>query len=368
MLRPPGRPQPECARGRVLVADDEPEARGALSSLLGAAGYEVATAARVDEAIDMVEDFAPHLVLADVALPDCGPPLVAALSAGGQPPAALLLLARRELVPAAIRGLAAGADGYLLKPVEEDRLRLLAERLIDEHLLRARVHSMRERLAGHPALRGLVGESALMQAVREGLAQAAASRAPVLLSGERGTGKLLAAELLHECRSGGPFVPLSCAGLSGEELEDGLDRAHRGTLFLDEVVDLPPAAQASLADFLARGQDAGPARARHRRDVRIAAATRHHLTAGALEFSDELLGLLAGVALVMPPLRHRRSDVPLLVDHFLRQAGSEASAGAVEHRPAQSRRAAVDAALARLADHSWPGNVAELKSLISSRR
>jgi len=182
---------------RALIADDEPAARGLLTSLLGAAGYEVMTATRIEEAIDLLDRFAPHLVLADVELPEGDRPLIAAMSEHAAP-AALILLARRELVPAAIRGLAAGADGYLTKPIEAEQLRLVAERLMDHRRLRARVDSMRARLNGHRSLRRLVGESPQIDAVREALSQAAESRVPVLIGGEAGTGKRLAAELLHE--------------------------------------------------------------------------------------------------------------------------------------------------------------------------
>ena len=172
-MRPPYSDPTANAPQRALVADDEPRARELLGAQLRARGYEVATAAGAEEAIDALENFAPHLVLADVELPDGDRPLVAAVSQHRHPPAALILLARRELVPAAIRGLAAGADGYLTKPVNAEQLALVAEQLMDHRRLRARVASMRTRLDGHPALRRLVGDSAPIEAVRAALAQAA---------------------------------------------------------------------------------------------------------------------------------------------------------------------------------------------------
>jgi DNA-binding NtrC family response regulator len=344
---------------RALVADGEASARRSLTAVLGAAGYEVEATDRADQAIDVLEQFAPHLVLADVELPDADP-LAAAVAQHVEPHAALILLARREFVPAAIRGLAAGADGYLTKPVQEERLRFVAERLIDDHRLRMRVGSMRARLTGHPALRKLVGQSPAIQAVRAGLAQAAESHAPVLLSGETGTGKLLAAQLLHQCRApAGRFVPARCAALSPDDIAHALEHAHQGTLFLDDVADLAEPAQDSLTEFLARrhenGEDAG---ARKRwPSVQIAASTCQHLPSlvDSLQFSGELLQLLRGVALDMPPLRERRGDIPLLVDHFLRRS---------EH-PCDGERAAIGHdSMARLMAYRWPGNVSELRRFV----
>lgn len=364
-MRPPYIDPTANAPQRALVADDEPRARELLGAQLRARGYEVATAAGAEEAIDALENFAPHLVLADVELPDGDRPLIAAVIEHAEPPAALILLARREQVPAAIRGLAAGADGYLTKPVEAEQLHLVAQRIIDHRRLRARVDSMRARLMGNRSLRRLVGESAAIHAVRDALAQAAETRAPVLISGENGSGRLLAAELLHECRgTSGPFVPAPCAALSTVELERALKRAHRGTLFLDEIADLPADGQETLAEFLTQG--GGPAEGtgerRQRPRVCVVASTGRDLAALAdgFEFSDELLQAVRGTAVAMPPLRDRRSDIPLLVDHFLRQREASAEAGA------ERLAGGVDGdTMARLQSYGWPGNVAELKRFLA---
>jgi DNA-binding NtrC family response regulator len=350
---------------RALVADDEPNARGLLTSLLGAAGYEVVTAAGIAEAIDVLEGFAPHLVLADVELSDGDRPLIAAVTEHAEPHAALILLARRELVPAAIRGLAAGADGYLTKPIEAEHLRLVAERLIDHCSLRARVDTMRARLSAHRGLRRLVGESQQIHGVRDALSQAAEWRVPVLISGETGTGKLLAAELLHECRAlTGSFVRARCATLSGAEIERALEQASGGTLFLDEVADLPQASQQALAELLTSapsGRTEGTGARARRANASVVASTCADLAAraDAFEFSSDLLQLLRGIAIAMPSLRERRSDIPLLVDQFMRR--HEGDEEPVEHAPGR-----IDSAtMARLAAYHWPGNVAELKQFLA---
>lgn len=348
------------AAPRALVADDETNVRELLSGQLRAAGYEVATATGAEEAIDALEDFAPHLVVADMELPDGDRPLVAAVSEHHEPPAALILLARRELVPAAIRALAAGADGYLTKPVDAEQLQLVAQQLMDHRRLRARVASMRTRLNGLPALRRLVGDSAPIEAARAALAQAAESRAPVLIRGERGTGKRLAAELLHQCRApAGPFVRAYCAELTTGDLERALEHAHLGTLFLDEVADLLPPVQDALAEFLASGHGARTEGSGARRlwpNVCIAAATARDLAAAAdaFLFNDELFQILRSVTVTMPPLRERPGDIPLLIDHFRRRApGGGAAARAIS-------RLTVSNLVAR----RWPGNVGELERLV----
>jgi DNA-binding NtrC family response regulator len=357
-MRPPYSDPTANAPQRALVADDEPHARELLGAQLRARGYEVATAAGAEEAIDALEDFAPHLVLADVELPDGDRPLVAAVSQHRHPPAALILLARRELVPAAIRGLAAGADGYLTKPVDAEQLALVAEQLMDHRRLRARVASMRTRLDGHPALRRLVGDSAPIEAVRAALAQAAESTAPVLIRGERGTGKRLAAELLHQSRApGGPFVHTSCVALTTGALESELENARGGTLFLDDVADLPPPVQEALAEVLASGgggRTEGTGARRSWPSVCVVAATSRDLAAAAdaVMFSGELFQLLRSVTVSMPPLRERRHDIPLLVDHFRRRVSGE---GARE-----LGRTTMEGLVAR----PWPGNVGELERLV----
>ncbi len=342
---------------RALVADDESHARELLGAQLRAVGYEVATAAGAEEAIDALEDFAPHLVVADVELPDGDRPLVAAVSQHDHPPAALILLARRELVPAAIRGLAAGADGYLTKPVDAEQLALVAAQLMDHRRLRARVASMRARLDGHRDLRRLVGDSPSIEAARAALAQAAESRAPVLIRGEHGTGKRLAAELLHRCRApAGPFVHVRCAAMSTAELEGQLEQARGGTLFLDDVAELPPPAQDALAEVLASGGGArteGTGARRPSPGVCVVAATSCDLAAAAdaFLFSDELFQILRSVTVAMPPLRERRHDIPLLVDHFRRRASGAAT---------EIGRTTLEGMMTR----PWPGNVGELERLV----
>ena len=361
-MRRPSRSWSDSAHAppRALVADDETTVRELLSAQLRAAGYEVATATGAEEAIDALEDFAPHLVLADVELPDGDRPLLAAVGEHDEPPAALILLARRELVPAAIRGLAAGADGYLTKPVDAEQLQLVAEQLIDHRRLRARVASMRARLNGSPALRRLVGESAPIAAARAALAQAAESRAPVLLRGERGTGKHLAAELLHQCReTAGPLVHARCAELSADELERALEQAHLGTLFLDEVADLRQPVQDALAEFLASGHGGraeGTGARRPWPGVCIVAATERDLAAAAdaFLFSDELFQILRRVTVTMPPLRERRRDIPLLIEHFRRRGPGRGAAA----------RAISRLTMASLVARPWPGNVGELERLV----
>jgi DNA-binding NtrC family response regulator len=341
---------------RALVADDESLTRELLGEQLRARGYEVATASGAAEAIDALEDFAPHLVVADVELPDGDRPLVAAVSQHDQPPAALILVARREQVPAAIRGLAAGADGYLTKPVDAEQLALVAEQLMDHRRLRARVASMRARLDGHPALRRLVGDSPPIEAARAALAQAAESRAPVLIRGERGTGKRLAAELLHQSRApAGPFVLVPCATLTTAALRRELENASGGTLFLDEVAELPPSMQEELAELLASGGGGrvdGTGTRRSWPSVCIVAATSRDLAAAAdaFEFSDELFEVLRSVTVAMPPLRERRHDIPQLVDHFRRRVSGARPLG----------RTTMDS----LAAQPWPGNVGELERLV----
>ncbi len=374
---PGPRPGPGAA-ARILVIDDERGIRTLCRDVLARAGHQVeladtAAAGRLAVAAQPFD-----LVLCDIGLPDLDgvsllPSLLAA-PAGGPSPAVILITAYPS-IDTAVRGLKLGARDYVAKPFSPDELRHVVGRALDEDRLRRAHRALQGQLAGAP----LVGSSPAMDELRRTLDRAAASDATVLITGESGTGKELVARALHGAspRSAGPFVVVDGAALSRTLADSelfghvrgaftGADTAKRGllraadhgTIFLDEIGELPLPAQPKLLRALADGE-VKPVGAHQaiQVDLRVIAGTNRDLQAeiGAGRFREDLFFRLAVVTLEVPPLRARRGDVPVLARHFADQAALRAGRGGVE--------LAADA-VAALERHTWPGNVRELENVI----
>jgi two-component system response regulator HydG len=269
-----------------------------------------------------------------------------------------------------------GASHYLAKPFKIEELALFLERVVDERRVRREAEALRAVLHEPAPHAGVVGASRALREALDVAARVARSEVPVLVLGETGTGKGLVARMIHaeSERAGGPFVTLNCAALPEALMESELfghvkgaftgaarDRAglfaesSGGTLFLDEIAEMSPSLQAKLLDVLERRVARAVGDAKERAvDIRVVAATHRDLDervrAGA--FRQDLRFRLDVVSIELPPLRRRREDIPLLVEHFLRAARGR-------HPTSPAERVA-PAALARLLDHRWPGNVREL--------
>jgi two-component system response regulator HydG len=284
-------------------------------------------------------------------------------------------------VDTAVESLRKGAYHYLLKPFKVAELDIFVRRALDERALRREASSLRRALRDRYSLDGFIAESGAMREVRELVERVADAGVPVVLHGETGTGKGLVARILHgasTCASG-PFVSVNCAALPESLLESELFghvkgaftgattaraglfvEADGGTLFLDEVGDMVPALQAKLLDALERRVVRAVGASRERAvDVRVVAATHRDLRALVAEgkFREDLLYRLEGIAIEIPPLRHRRDDIPLLVDAFIASARARTPKAVVE----RLSREAMDRVLA----FDWPGNVRELEHAIA---
>ena len=367
------------ASKRVLLVDDEVNARSALKTLLGDEGYEVREAKDGEEALAQIADFAPAVVLCDVRMPrmDGLAFLKKARKQGSD--AIFLMMTAFGNVESAVEAMRAGAESYLVKPLALDALLVFLEKALEKRRLERDAASLRERVHERYRLSGMVGDAPELQAVFEVVRKAAPTKATVLILGESGTGKELIAQALHEesPRRDKPFVKVRCAALSETLLESELfghergsftgaigrkegrfELADGGTIFLDEIGEIPPSTQVKLLRVLQQGEfeRVGGTEAL-KVDVRVIAATNRDLAAEvkAGQFRDELSYSLNVVTVIMPPLCRRKGDIPALVSHFV-----EKYAKIYNKRVRTLGPGTLNALLA----HDWPGNVRELENAV----
>ena len=376
------RPAPapvERRRPRVLVADDDPDLRALLGEALDGWGYEVGLAAGGAEAVELARHQLFDAALLDINMPGMdGLQLLEALKRH-DPAIDVVMMTGDPAVATAVQALKAGAWDYLVKPLNLDELQHLLRRLLEKRLLSREVSDLRSRLGEHLAAKELVSASPAMARVKALVEKVAESDSPVLIEGESGTGKELVASAIHRrsARATGPFVPVNCGAIPDDLMESeffghvrgaftgavadalGLFRsAHGGSLFLDEVAELPPALQAKLLRVL-QDQEIRPVGSTktYSVDVRIIAATNKDLEAAVKSggFRQDLFYRLNVVRVALPPLRERREEIPALVAHFLRQ---------LNQRFRRDVRGVAPDALAALAAYDFPGNVRELENLL----
>jgi DNA-binding NtrC family response regulator len=339
----------------VLVVDDEPAARRSLARALMARGFVVDTAESGAAALDLVRTRAVDAVLLDREMPELDGLAVLAQLRRHHPAVEVVLmvsLADHEAAAAALQG---GAYAVVTRPLPNPEAAIPpVERATERRRLLERTRTLEKQLAEHEQLGEIVGSSPRMVELLRRAAAASASSAPVLVLGERGTGKDLVARAVHRRsnRARAPLLVLSPAELGEDaavaELAAALEQAEGGTLLLDDLGALPRAAQADLARAMA-----ATSRVRVRVIATALPGLREQVARG--EFREDLFYRLAAVLLEVPPLRRRREDIPLLAYHFLsRSAAREGKT---------IRRIAVEA-LRALRDHPWPGNVGELRGAV----
>ena len=360
--------------GRVLLVDDEPAFQRLGGQFLRELGHEVAIAGDGDQAIAAFAASRPEVVLLDLAMPPSMDPetgLALIASFASVPVIVMTGHGDHEL---ALRATGLGAWDFLAKPIEPDMLRFVVGRALRKSRLDRELQALRCEQSADDM--GLVGRCAVMEQLRAMVRRVAPTQVPVLVLGPTGTGKELVARALHTHgrRSQGPFTTVHCGALSAELLESELfghlkgsfTGAHRdqpglvevtdgGSLFLDEVGEMPMAMQVKLLRFLQDGSfvPVGGRTPRHA-DVRIVAATHRDLEAMVREgsFREDLFYRLKGVVLRTPALAERPGDVPLLAARFLQRGAPGAGFAPT--------------AMAWLAARDWPGNVRELRAVVES--
>ncbi len=367
---------------RVLVVDDDEPHAEAVAESLERVGYDCVVATGGREALRLIEEQDIDIVLTDLVMEGVGGLEVLAKAKQELPQAEVVILTGQDFsVQTAVRAMQAGAATYLTKPLDIDELRAVVEKRTEPQRLARSNAELQRQLDERFGFEGVIGNAPAMHAVIAKLRQIAPTSASVLITGESGTGKELVAKALHVNgpRRNKPFVPLNCAELSENVLESelfghvkgaftGADRervgrlqyANGGTLFLDEIGDIPMPIQIKLLRVLETGEITRvgtnePIKV----NVRLISATNRDLSDAIArgQFRADLYHRLKVVQIKLPALRGRREDIPLLIDHFLKQF-------AVSHEKPVAGM--TSAARKILMAHDWPGNVRELRNTIES--
>jgi two-component system response regulator AtoC len=360
----------------VLIVDDEKHTREGLRQALEDS-YDVSLAASADEAFNLLEAQPFDAVLTDLRMPGkSGLKVIDKALALPQRPAVIMMTAYGN-VDTAVEAMKRGAVDFLTKPVNLERLEVLLQRALKTKTLEVEVRQLHERLDEKFSFDGLIGHSGALRDLIDKVRLVAPSRATILLEGESGTGKELIAQALHQAgsRSRGPFVAVHCAALSENLLESELfghergaftgaterrigrfESADGGTLFLDEIGEITASTQVKLLRFLeTRGIERVGGGKPITLDVRLVAATNRNLERMVAEgkFREDLYFRLNVVRLLMPPLRDRPDDIPLLLAHYLKFFAKENGSPPPQLEPG---------ALRTLCDYRWPGNIRELRN------
>jgi DNA-binding NtrC family response regulator len=364
---------------RILVVDDEHTMRDFLTASMNGK-YQVRTASDGKEAMTLLRRQPADLVLSDVRMPGGdGLTLLAEIQQELADPPIVVMMTAFGTIKEAVEATKRGAVDYLTKPFGLDQLEHTLERAFELRELRDENRNLRTSLKAQREHHGLLGISVAMQQLREKIEMIADSRGTVLLQGESGTGKEVAARAIHNAggRRKGPFIRINCAAIPETLLEGELfghergaftgavqarpgkfELADGGTLLLDEISEMPLSMQAKLLrviqerEFMRLG-----ARESTRCDVRIIATTNRNLKEEirAGNFREDLFFRLNVIPLRLEPLRVRKDDIPLLVQHFVRLFCAE------NGKPMMQ---VSDAALGTLVDHAWPGNVRQLQNVV----
>jgi DNA-binding NtrC family response regulator len=367
-------------KARVLVVDDEASARQGMQLLLTQEGYEVALAAHGKEALELLAERPCDVVVTDLKMPEMdGIALLGAIREkhGSLP---VIVITAFGDVTSAVSAMRAGAEHYLVKPVDFDELSVALERALERSSLRHEAENLRRQVQDKMGgVGGLLGASPAMQKVYKLARQVASARATVLLTGESGTGKGELARAIHQMgpRVNAPFITLHCAALAEGVLESELfghekgaftgadkkrpgrfEQANGGTLFLDEVGEIPASIQVKLLRVLQeRSFERVGGNETLRVDVRLVAATNRDLARDVADgkFREDLYYRLNVVHITVPPLRARGNDIMLLANHFLHKFSQENS---------KTIEGFSDRAVTALLAHRWAGNVRELENAV----
>jgi len=366
-------------QGRVLVVDDERAMVVALKGLLTKEGYQVETAPSGEEALQRLEAGSFHVVVTDLSMDGVSGMQVLERARALDPDCAVIMITAYGNEKLAVQAMKLGAADYLPKPFDNDELRVLVRRNVENVLLRRDHRRLLEQVHDAFGFENIIGTSPAMRRLFETIDKVAPTDVTVLIRGESGTGKELVANALHyrSPRRGKLLVKMNCAALSRELVESELfghekgaftgatgrregkfEVADGGTLFLDEVGDMPLETQAKLLRAIQEREfERVGGNTPIKVDVRLIAATNQDLEAGVQsgKFREDLYYRLRVVELVIPPVCERREDIPLLIDHFLKDAAG---------RFGRELKPLTGEALRACVAHDWKGNVRELRSAV----
>lgn len=364
---------------RILVIDDEENMLELYSRILGKEGYKVTTALTAEEALDLFRSKVFDLIIADLALPGMNGVELLKKVKEEDPDIPYILITAYGTVESAVEAMKLGAFDYIPKPFQTEELKIVIKKALKEYQLAQELKRLRSEVKERYSFGNIVGRSKKMLAIFDLVGRVAASNSTVLIQGESGTGKELIARAIHynSLRKDKPFVAIDCSILPETLLESELfghvrgaftgamkakkglfEEANGGTIFLDEIGNISLPIQAKLLRVL-QEREIKPLGSTDtiKVDVRIIAATNTDLkelvASGA--FREDLYYRIAVIPIVLPPLRERKEDIPLLVDCFLEKFSKE------NNKPLKR---ITPKALALLTEYDWPGNVRELENII----
>ena len=364
---------------RVLVVDDEENLRLVLKTFLRRHDYEVEVAEDGEEALPMIDGFGPDFVITDVRMPRMGGmDLLGALAAKGSE-ATVIVMSAYGSHDMALEAIQAGAYDYVSKPFKPEELLLCLKKAEERENLKRENRALRQEIQKGARFENILAVAPQMEAIFRTITKVSDYKTTVLVTGESGVGKELVAKAIHSRspRRGAPFVPINCGAIPETLLESELfghkrgaftdavhdrrglfEEAHQGTLFLDEIGELPSSLQVKLLRVLEDGRIRRLGESQDIEvDVRIVAATHRDLMAEAKagRFREDLFYRLNVLPIHVPPLRDRKEDIPLLIDHFLARNNTRLGTkiSGVDH---EARRL--------LYEYAWPGNVRELENTI----
>ncbi len=368
-------------KGTILVVDDERSIRVGLKGLLAKEGYEVAIAESGGDALRFLDGQLFDLVLTDLRMPGLDGVSLLKKIKEQYPDTLVVMMTAYGSEKIAVEAMKAGAHDYIVKPFDNEEVKILARQALEQTALRREVRQLHERLDTAFRFDHILGTSPAMQHVFDIVRKVAATDLTVLITGESGTGKELIANALHQNspRKGGPFIKVNCAAMARELVESELfghekgaftgaitaregkfAAADGGTLFLDEIGDMSLETQAKVLRALQEREfERVGGNKIVKVDVRVLAATNKDLQQLVQEdkFREDLFYRLNVVPIALPPLRERREDIPLLATHFLREVTSRYGSSPATLSPD---------AYGLLLSTPWPGNVRELKNVIEA--
>lgn len=361
----------------LLIVDDENALREAIAERLADHGFVVEQAASGEQALQRLADFAFDILITDLRLPGIDGRKVIDAALERYPEIIPIVITGYGTVKDAVEAIKQGAADFITKPFQFDALLHVLRSALEQRRLKSENAYLRSQLEDRYRIDGLVGQSRVMRDLLQLLETVAATSSTVLITGETGTGKELAARAIHHNspRRANRFVAINCSAIPETLLEaelfghvrgaftgavgtrqGRLEQAHKGTLFLDEIGTMSPALQAKLLRVLQEREfervgDSHTIKI----DVRVIAATHSDLARMVADgtFREDLFYRLNVIPVQLPPLRERREDIPLLVQHFLQKLAADAGRGAVTIS---------QDALRRLMAHPWPGNIRQLEN------
>jgi DNA-binding NtrC family response regulator len=349
----------------ILFVDDDRAILELVRQYLFEVGYHAEVVDNGVKALEMIKDKPFEIVFTDIKMPDIdGLELLSAIKEY-RPETEVIIVTGHGSMESAIQAMKFGSYDYLQKPFKLNILKILIDRIIEEKKLKAEKIVLKTRVKDRHRYEGMVGISLRMQEIYDMIDRMQAGRPNVLIEGESGTGKELTAHVIHRRGGSGqePFVSVTCKsalkGVAPEEqaarLREVFSDAGEGTLFMDDICELPVGAQAALAAVIHESRSAGTGGLR--RPARVIGATnrivKEALSKGSL--SKELHACLSEVFIQMPPLKDRKEDICLLINHFLQQFNAKSSKKVLAVAPE---------AMEYLLSYSWPGNVIQLENVI----